>query len=195
MHSTFNINDGYIGSGKRLKYSINKYGIENHICEKLEFFSSREELVNREIEIINENLLQDDMCINLALGGDGGNGSKFLSKEQLVKGGKYSGNLHSYKMKTDMDYRNKYIEVFNNNKKEYLSDEENKKKWLDKVSWFGRKHTDKSIDKMKESKKNHGIGSTNSQYGTCWITNEIENKKIKKDDPIPDGWRLGRKIK
>lgn len=180
MHSTFNINDGYIGSGKRLKYSINKYGIENHICEKLEFFSSREELVNREIEIINENLLQDDMCINLALGGDGGNGSKFLSKEQLVKGGKYSGNLHSYKMKTDMDYRNKSIEVFNNNKKEYLSDEENKKKWLDKVSWFGRKHTDKSIDKMKESKKNHGIGSTNSQYGTCWITNEIENKKIKK---------------
>lgn len=195
MHSTFNINDGYIGSGKRLKYSINKYGIENHICEKLEFFSSREELVNREIEIINENLLQDDMCINLALGGDGGNGSKFLSKEQLVKGGKYSGNLHSYKMKTDMDYRNKSIEVFNNNKKEYLSDEENKKKWFDKVSWFGRKHTDKSIDKMKESKKNHGIGSTNSQYGTCWITNEIENKKIKKDDPIPDGWRLGRKIK
>ncbi len=191
MHSTSNINDGYIGSGKRLKYSINKYGIENHICEKLEFFLNREELVNREKEIINEELLQDDLCINLALGGEGGHIS---TKEQLVKGGKYSGNLHSYKMKTDIDYRNKSIDIFNNNRKEYLSDEENKKIWLEKVSWLGKKHSEKSINKMKESKKDYGIGSSNSQYGTCWITNEIDNKKIKKSDTIPDGWRLGRKL-
>jgi hypothetical protein len=31
-------------------------------------------------------------------------------------------------------------------------------------------------------------------YGTCWITNEIENKKIFKGGLIPEGWRLGRKI-
>lgn len=33
----------------------------------------------------------------------------------------------------------------------------------------------------------------NSQYGTMWITNGRENKKIKKDvDNIPDGWYKGR---
>jgi len=26
-------------------------------------------------------------------------------------------------------------------------------------------------------KKNMGKGQNNSQYGTCWITNDIENKK------------------
>jgi hypothetical protein len=30
-------------------------------------------------------------------------------------------------------------------------------------------------------------------YGTIWITNNIENRKIKKDAKIPDGWSKGRK--
>ena len=44
MHSTDNLDDNYIGSGMRLWHSINKYGRENHICEKLEFFDTREKL-------------------------------------------------------------------------------------------------------------------------------------------------------
>jgi hypothetical protein len=34
----------------------------------------------------------------------------------------------------------------------------------------------------------------NSQYGTVWITNGTDNKKIKKDAEIPTGWQLGRKM-
>jgi hypothetical protein len=36
-------------------------------------------------------------------------------------------------------------------------------------------------------------GILNSQFGTCWITNETENKRIKKIEIIPNGWRLGIK--
>ena len=39
------------------------------------------------------------------------------------------------------------------------------------------------------------MGIDNSQYGTCWITNEIINKKIYKGDVIPNEFRLGRKLK
>jgi hypothetical protein len=45
---------------------------------------------------------------------------------------------------------------------------------------------------MKQSHEGKHIGDKNSQFGTCWITNEIDNKKIKKGDLIPEGWRLGR---
>ena len=41
MHSTFNLEDGYMGSGKRLKRSLNKYGKENHKVEILEFVDNR----------------------------------------------------------------------------------------------------------------------------------------------------------
>ncbi len=41
----------------------------------------------------------------------------------------------------------------------------------------------------------HQLGDKNSQYGTIWVTNGIQNKKIKKEQNIPQGWRRGRKLK
>lgn len=35
-------------------------------------------------------------------------------------------------------------------------------------------------------------GTKNSQYGTMWITNGSQNKKIKKSELIPQGWKKGR---
>lgn len=72
MHSTDNLEDGYLGSGKRLWYSIRKHGVENHEREILEFLPDRSSLKSREKEIVNEEFLQDPMCMNIALGGEGG---------------------------------------------------------------------------------------------------------------------------
>ena len=35
-------------------------------------------------------------------------------------------------------------------------------------------------------------GAKNSQYGTIWVTNGKSNMKIKKENPIPEGYRKGR---
>lgn len=39
------------------------------------------------------------------------------------------------------------------------------------------------------------LGEKNGSFGTCWITNGIENKKIKKEEIIPEEWHKGRIIK
>lgn len=72
MHSTDNLDDGYVGSGTRLWHSIRKHGIENFKLKILEFCSDRETLKKREAELITEDMLQDQMCMNLTLGGGGG---------------------------------------------------------------------------------------------------------------------------
>jgi hypothetical protein len=72
MHSTDDLEDGYLGSGKRITRSVKKYGASQHKKEILETFSSRAELKNRELEIVNEELLEDPLCMNLKLGGAGG---------------------------------------------------------------------------------------------------------------------------
>lgn len=61
-------------------------------------------------------------------------------------------------------------------------------------SYENRNHSSETREKMRKThhQNNHQKGGKNSQFGTCWITNGEENKKIKKEDKIPDGWRLGR---
>ena len=54
----------------------------------------------------------------------------------------------------------------------------------------GKKQSD--ITKEKLSKLN--TGDKNPNFGTLWITNGINNSKIKKDDIIPDGWYNGRTL-
>jgi hypothetical protein len=72
MHSTTNIEDGYVGSGKLLKRSLKKHGKGNHIREILSVHNSREDLEIAERELI-EKILSHPKCLNLAKGGLGGN--------------------------------------------------------------------------------------------------------------------------
>jgi len=72
MHSTDDLNDGYLGSGKLLSKSIKKYGKDLHIREVLKFEKSRENLSAAEKEIVNEDLLKNKRCMNLVVGGEGG---------------------------------------------------------------------------------------------------------------------------
>jgi group I intron endonuclease len=71
MHSTDNLEDGYLGSGTNLKRSLNKHGKNIHVLEILEFCKSREELKSREKEIVNLNEIAKKECMNLIVGGVG----------------------------------------------------------------------------------------------------------------------------
>ena len=57
-----------------------------------------------------------------------------------------------------------------------------------------KKHKEETKNKIGEANSISQSGEKNSQYGTCWITNGFESKKIKKIDHLPEGWSYGRKI-
>ena len=44
-------------------------------------------------------------------------------------------------------------------------------------------------EKMKKAKEGKYNGKNNPAYGTMWITNGIENKKIMRNNNIPVGWK------
>jgi uncharacterized protein YktA (UPF0223 family) len=71
VHNTKDLEDGYMGSGKRLQYAIRKYGVENFTREILKYFDSKEEAYQYESEIVTESLVEDPNCYNLVEGGRG----------------------------------------------------------------------------------------------------------------------------
>ena len=79
-------------------------------------------------------------------------------------------------------------------KLKFKTDEEYKKNQVNRLSkiWPGRKHSQKTKEQMSLSALGKHDGEKNSQYGSMWITNEIENVKIKKTNAVPEGWRKGR---
>ena len=188
MHSTHNLDDGYMGSGRRLRYSINKYGKENHKVEILEFVDSREELIKREEEIVNLNEIAKMYCMNLRVGGTGG-----FSKETQQMGGKVSGELRKKRWVNDKEFRDRMKEILlENSKRAHMNGNASTP-----PSFKGKSHSEETKQRMSESSKGQGKGSANSQYGTCWITNGTEVKKIKKeelDSHLNERWVKGRKI-
>jgi hypothetical protein len=188
MHSTDNLNDGYLGSGKRLRYSINKYGKENHIVEIIEFCISREQLKNREKEIVNLNEIAKNECLNLVVGGEGGRG--FTNVEQKLNAIK-SNQKQKWLMENDKEWASNRLEQLKKNGSNVFT-----KLWeagkLKPLDWTGKKHKEESKKKIGEANSLKQKGEGNSQFGTCWVTNGIENKKVKKTDKLSEGWKFGR---
>ena len=185
MHSTSNLEDGYLGSGKILMRSLKKYGKENHIREILEMLDDRCSLKERERELVNEEILQDPMNMNLKIGGEGGLG--FISVEQQRSRSVAAGKAFSKKLKEDKDFR----KVFMDRAKERMEERHNKGE-INYATFTGKKHSEETKKKMSEADR---TGNKNSQFGTIWITDGSNNKKIKKNELIQNGWKKGRKIK
>ena len=70
-HSTSDLNDGYMGSGKILHQAFKKYGIEKFEKTILEFFKTEEAMYNMERSIVTEDFVNDRTTYNLNVGGYG----------------------------------------------------------------------------------------------------------------------------
>ena len=190
MHSTDNLNDGYLGSGKRLWYSLNYHGKDNHIKEIIEFCENREILKKREKEIVNEQLLSEKLCINIQLGGGGG----FIDENHMVKTSKRGNEVFLEKMK-DEQYRKEFSKKLSiANKEQYLDGRRDKKYFYNRN---GKKHTEETKKKLSEMKKGTGVGENNSVYGRKSMTKDFKNKMAPPneiDSYLSDGWKFGKYI-
>ena len=161
MHTTNDLNDGYVGSGKRLWYSIKKYGKESFIVEILEFHNNRDSLKIREKEIISKELLDDPMCMNLCYGGGGWpNNGKQIGGDSCTGANRYWNIPENRERKREIgsriSKRNWELGIF---------------KHID--YWTDRRHSSETIEKMKGHKRQ--CGELNSQYGKT-RSEEVKSK-------------------
>ena len=73
IHSTNNLEDGYMGSGNLIKTAIKKYGKENFKKEIIADYPTRKEASDHEKMVVTVELIELDECYNLKSGGDNEN--------------------------------------------------------------------------------------------------------------------------
>lgn len=186
-HKTENKEDGYLGSGTYFKRALEKYGSSNFKKEILFECSTEDEMIKKEEEIVDEVFIARLDTYNITIGGYSG-GFYYIKKNKL----NHSAGQHlisSIKIKEDEEYRKWFSMKISNGLKLYSENHP-----YNPNHWVGKKHSEASKKKIGEANSIHQKGSNNSQYGTMWITNGIESKKIKKEEEIPEGWYKGRKL-
>ena len=204
-HKTKDLDDNYMGSGKYLKRAQDKDGIENFTRELLFVFDTPEEMYAKEAEIVNEDFLAEENTYNLKVGGFGGwdyinhNSLHGFSDVELAR---------KCRALTDQKLQQKYgsewrqklsemskqkIEEIKTQNPNFFKEKCGRNMLGENNPMYGKTHSNET---KKALSANH-VGNQNSQYGTKWIHSlELkQSKKIKKDDPIPNGWNEGRKIK
>ncbi len=196
MHSTDNLQDGYLGSGKILGYSRCKHGDESHRLEILEMCGSRGELRQREREIVNEELLADPLNMNLKYGGEGG-----WTAQASRCGGSKSGAKNGVKHRELMSDP-KYAKMVSTRIKDGLSASSkwNSVKTEKQQRMTAVANSETAMEKRKATfaKNKHMQGENNSQFGTCWLSTGDLTVKVKAhrlDEYLALGFTRGRKKK
>lgn len=193
-HQTKNLDDGYMGSGKLLKFAIEKYGMDNFIKEIIHIFDTEEEMNAKEAELVTEEFCLRENTYNICVGGQGGfsyinnNHDKFLTEKRLSSLRPDLGIL-GWKKKYESDpiFRQRQQKIAKNANKKSIE-----KNPLG--TFYGKTHSEETKKRIGQKTSECMKGNGNSQYGTMWITNGIQNKKIKAIDTIPEGWYKGRKV-
>jgi hypothetical protein len=199
MHTTNNPNDGYLGSGKRIKAEVKKYGKDNFVKEILEYLPNREALANREKEIVNEELLQNPLCLNLKNGGEGGN--IYNPNQDYKVWGNSGRKIIQYKLSNDIEFRGNYSEKISKGllksykfglRKSAGAFAEQQKEMSIRAQTCSAKEKRKTT--MKE--RGHMQGNKNSQFGIkrIGINKDGKIKKVLVSELqyfLDEGWSKG----
>lgn len=119
VHSTDDLNDGYLGSGFLLQKAINKHGVCNFKREIIKMCKSREEAFEVEANIVTESLIKTRKVYNRAPGGQGG----YLGEEAIIKMKKSKkGQIPWNKGKGNYNYCNYCEKYLENRKSKICSD-------------------------------------------------------------------------
>lgn len=182
VHSTNNLDDGYMGSGSRINRSINKYGKENFTREIVQFFSRKKCAYSLESAIVTQKLIDDPHCLNLAIGGFGGN----------TYAGFTDGQLKEIGAKISKANKGKNVGPFTEEHKQklrYKKSDAHKQKLSEAKK--GKKL--KLSDEQHQHRSNITKGKNNPMYGKNaedYMTPEaIKEKRIKQSKKMKDYYK------
>lgn len=212
VHRTNNIEDGYMGSGKYIKRSIQKHGIGNFKKVIIAFFNTYKDALALEKKLVTEEYINKPNTYNIK---EGGYGSAKWSKEFLKTLSKSATKrweepgyrqkmIKSFNTPTGKEARSKGIKNWIKNNPEAHNERMIKiNKNPDKIKKTADKH--RGAKRSPQACKNVANGlqkkidtnpvwaAEHSGKNMYYIYNPVskEIKRTKKENTLPGGWVAG----
>ena len=177
IHTTYNINDNYMGSGADLKKDIKKIGVANFNKIYLKFFNDDKSLREAEKNIITTNMLNDPLCYNILPGGGGFNNKGIYPVRNIL-----TGEIKAMKINEEYD-KTIWIHITKNRKR--ISKTINN---INIIKFVYKEHLQKYLD---EGWTTYYGGNLT---GKIKINNGIKIKYIDKEHLqkyLDEGWKKG----
>lgn len=159
--------DPYMGSGKALRNAYRKYGRKNFTKIVLEVYDNERDMFAAEARIVNDEFLKNPLVYNIVPGGSGGWKVGYLTEEE------------------QKEWKRK-ISDSNNTRYSQMTTEERSKKYGHTKN-AGRKHTEETINKLKNR-------DTSRITDSSWMNNGYQNFRVLNTDiqsKISEGWAMG----
>lgn len=197
QHQTKNPCDEYMGSGLMLENAKNKYGIEKFVKTIMFDFATRDEMLKKEIELVQpENCYHNNpMCYNLAVGGQVGNLGPEVSRRisEAVTGeknGMYGKKLSKETLKKISDKLKGHP---NYTHKGWHQSDDAKKRISDKSK--GKKLSMEEKAKIREARLHQKNLNLCGMLNKRWYYNPHTGEEcaFNVDDIIDSEWVRGRK--
>lgn len=221
VHSTNNLDDGYMGSGKYLHNAYKKHGISNFTKTILKYFNDSDSMYLYESEVVDKNIVKDKNSYNIALGGRTGFRANLLPQDE------YNKYCETMSIATLGEKNGFYGKTHTNETRKKLSESASKRTG-EKNPFYGKSHNDETRskiskansgrhpseearNKMSEAQKQrkgekaafYGRRHTNeslkklrdASLNRKWVNDGYMSKFIKENDLdsyIKNGWFLGR---
>jgi hypothetical protein len=192
-HSTKNIDDGYLGSGKLLKEAIQSEGFQNFHRHILMMCDSEDHAFEVERFIVDDDFVKDENTYNQIKGGTG-------FTEGIARIG---GQIMAQRNWADPEFRKRHAQRMGEINK-LKNPEMNRRLFAEgkmkAPDWTGRNHREETKLAIGMANSITQAGAKNSQFGTVWVSHsELKiSKKIKNEEldrHICNGWFKGRKMK
>lgn len=176
VHQTDDLNDGYMGSGLRLRRAMNLYGKSNFTRTIIKFFDNRDDALRYEEEALDDKKLNDIHCYNIARGGYGGNTIAGFTQEEREN---FCDKLRNQKRSEETRQK------MSKSAKNRYADENERKKLMERgfkkgnIPWNSGKsgtyhlppHSDETKDKIRKAVS----GPKNGHYGKkAWNSDKTE---------------------
>lgn len=197
------LGDKYLGSGKRLKEAVNKYGSDSFKVFLLEEIQEEDKMDEREIYWISfYNSTNKDIGYNLS---KGGNVNRTLVGENNGFYGKHHSEDTRQHLK-DIWYKTHYPEPLKEETKRKISEANRgkivSKETREKLSINAQNNPNYGMrgkhmsEEAKQKSREKRVGKHTKARGRIYITNDVKELRIdvfELDDYLSKGWHRGRK--